>query len=131
MGAEVNLRPVTTEPALAVRERQWMPLVRLAALPANDADAAPDIVQDGYAAVWRLRPRVSDHEHFVAYLRKAVVNRARSRLRRLRTARAFLAQARPDADAPPADRGLLAAERHAELLRHVDRLPTQAPSRMF
>jgi len=78
-----------------------MPLVRLAALLAGDADAARDIVQDCYEAVWRLRPDVGDPEHFVAYLRKAVLNWSRSRLRRLRTVRRFLAQSRPPADAPP------------------------------
>jgi RNA polymerase sigma-70 factor (sigma-E family) len=126
MATEVNLRHAATGPPLtALLEQQWMPLVRLAALLVNDADAAPDIVQDCYEAVWRLQPQVADHEHFVAYLRKAVLNRARSRLRRLRTVRTFLAQARPDDDAPPADRELLAAERHTELLRHVDRLPAR------
>jgi RNA polymerase sigma-70 factor (sigma-E family) len=126
MATEVNLHPATTGPPLvAVLEQQWMPLVRLAALLVGDADAAPDVVQDCYEAVWRLHPHVEDHEHFVAYLRKAVLNRARSRLRRLRTVHRFLAQARPDDDAPPADRELLAAERHGELLRHVDRLPAR------
>lgn len=108
-----------------VLEQQWMPLVRLAALLANDADAAPDIVQDCYEAVWRLQPTVGDPEHFVAYLRKAVINRSRSRLRRLRTVRRFLAQARPPADVPPADSALLVAEQHRELLGHVDRLPAR------
>jgi RNA polymerase sigma factor (sigma-70 family) len=106
-----------------VLERQWMPLVRLAALLSDDADIARDIVQDCYEAVWRLQPAVDDAEHFVAYLRRAVINRSRSRLRRLRTVRRFLAQARPPADEPPADRALLVAERHRELLGHIDRLP--------
>jgi RNA polymerase sigma-70 factor (sigma-E family) len=124
--AEVSLRSTTGPPALAaVLERQWMPLVRLAALLVNDADAAPDIVQDCYEAVWRLQPRVTDDDHFAAYLRKAVVNRSRSRLRRLRTVHRFLAQARPGDDVPPADRGLLAAERHRELGAHLDRLPAR------
>jgi RNA polymerase sigma-70 factor (sigma-E family) len=121
MAAEVGSR-VGLE---VVLERQWMPLVRLAALLAGDADAAPDIVQDCYEAVWRLQPDVGDLEHFVAYLRKAVINRSRSRLRRLRTVRRFLAQARPPADAPPADRALLVEERHRELLDHIDRLPAR------
>ena len=108
-----------------VLEQQWMPLVRLAALLAGDADAAPDIVQDCYEAVWRLQPDVGDPDHFVAYLRKAVINRSRSRLRRLRTVRRFLAQARPPADEPPADSAVLLAERHRELLDHIDRLPTR------
>jgi len=108
-----------------VLEQQWMPLVRLAALLAEDADAARDIVQDCYEAVWRLQPKVDDAEHFVAYLRKAVLNRVRSRGRRLRTVRRFLAQTRPPADAPPADRALLVAERQRELLGHIERLPTR------
>jgi RNA polymerase sigma-70 factor (sigma-E family) len=119
-------RVATETAALEVLlEQQWMPLVRLAALLADDADAAPDIVQDCYEAVWRLRPKVDDPEHLAAYLRKAVVNRSRSRLRRLRTVRRFLAQARPPADAPPADSALLTEERHRELLDHIDRLPAR------
>ncbi|MPZ82628.1 MAG: sigma-70 family RNA polymerase sigma factor [Actinophytocola sp.] len=129
MVAEVNYRPTPVNagapPLEALLERQWMPLVRLAALLVNDADTAPDIVQDCYEAVWRLRPNVEDYEHFVAYLRKAVLNRSRSRLRRLRTVNRFLAQARPGADMPPADRPLLVAEQHRELLGHVDLLPTR------
>jgi RNA polymerase sigma-70 factor (sigma-E family) len=126
MAAEVNLRTGTEPTALvAVLEQQWMPLVRLAALLVHDADVAPDVVQDCYEAVWRLQPRVTDTEHFVAYLRKAVVNRSRSRLRRQRTVRRFLARAVPIEHVPPADRELLAAERHRELLRHVERLPAR------
>lgn len=108
-----------------VLEQQWMPLVRLAALLTGDPDAAPDVVQDCYEAVWRLQPDVGDGEHFIAYLRKAVINRSRSRLRRLRTVRRFLAQARPPADEPPADRALLIEERQRELLGHIDRLPAR------
>ncbi|MDQ3789632.1 MAG: sigma-70 family RNA polymerase sigma factor, partial [Actinomycetota bacterium] len=80
-------------------EQQWMPLVRLATLLSGDVDTARDVVQDCYEAVWRLRPDLGDRDHVVAYLRKAVINRSRSRLRRLRTVRRFLAQARPPADA--------------------------------
>jgi RNA polymerase sigma-70 factor (sigma-E family) len=108
----------------AVLEQQWLPLIRLATVLA-DADAARDIVQDCYEAVWRLQPEVTDAEHFVAYLRKAVVNRSRSRLRRLRTLRRFVAQAQPPADAPPADHALLVAEQHRELIDRIDRLPTR------
>lgn len=118
-----DVRPA---PALELLlEQQWMPLVRLATLLSGDVDTARDIVQDAYEAVWRLRPDLGDIDHTVAYLRKAVINRSRSRLRRLRTVRRFLAQARPPADAPPADRELLVAERHRALLTHVERLPAR------
>jgi RNA polymerase sigma-70 factor (sigma-E family) len=126
MATDVSGRPAVVPATLEqVLEQQWMPLVRLAALLVGDADAARDIVQDCYEAVWRLQPDVGDPDHFVAYLRKAVLNRSRSRLRRLRTVRRFLAQSRPPADAPPADRPLLVAELHRELLGHVDRLPAR------
>lgn len=118
-----DVRPA---PALELLlEQQWQPLVRLATLLSGDVDTARDIVQDCYEAVWRLRPDLGDDDHTVAYLRKAVINRSRSRLRRLRTVRRFLAQARPPADAPPADRELLVAERHRALLAHVERLPAR------
>lgn len=114
-----------TPPLVVVLEQQWVPLIRLAALLVDDVHVAPDIVQDCYEAVWRLRPGTSDTEHLVAYLRKAVINRSRSRLRRTRTVRRFLARARPPTDAPPADRALLVAEEHRELLQHIDHLPTR------
>jgi RNA polymerase sigma-70 factor (sigma-E family) len=118
-----DVRPA---PALELLlEQQWQPLVRLATLLSGDVDTARDIVQDCYEAVWRLRPDLGDDDHTIAYLRKAVINRSRSRLRRLRTVRRFLAQARPPADAPPADRELLVAERHRVLLAHVERLPAR------
>jgi RNA polymerase sigma factor (sigma-70 family) len=108
----------------AVLEQQWIPLIRLATVLA-DADTALDIVQDCYEAVWRLQPPVTDAEHFVAYLRRAVINRSRSRLRRLRTLRRFLAQARPPVDEPAADHALLVAEQHRELIAHIDHLPAR------
>ncbi len=119
------MRTDLTVPALeVVLEQQWAPLIRLATL-LTDADTARDVVQDCYEAVWRLQPDVADTGHVVAYLRKAVINRSRSRMRRLRTVRRFLAQARPPADAPPADRALLVAERHRELLDHIEQLPAR------
>lgn len=123
MAADVNLRPVAP-PLVTLLEEQWMPLVRLATLLVNDADAARDVVQDCLEAVLRLRPDIDDG-HMVAYLRKAVINRSRSRLRRQRTVNRYLAGLTKPKDAPSAERQLLAAERHREVLRNVDLLPTR------
>jgi RNA polymerase sigma factor (sigma-70 family) len=120
MAADVNLAP----PFVHVLEEQWMPLVRLATLLTSDADAARDVVQDCLEAVLRLRPDIDD-EHMVAYLRKAVINRSRSRLRRQRTVNRYLAGLTRPKDVPSAERELLAAERHREVLRNVDLLPTR------
>jgi len=126
MAIKVSRRSASTETASleSVLEQQWLPLIRLATLLA-DADAARDIVQDCYEAVWRLQPEMTDTEHFIAYLRKAVINRSRSRLRRLRTVHRFLAQVRPPADEPAADHALLVAEEHRDLLHHIDQLPSR------
>ncbi len=124
MAAPVNLRPA--EPSLVtLLEEQWMPLVRLATLLVDDADAARDVVQDCLEAVLRLRPDLDDRAHMVAYLRRAVINRSRSRLRRQRTATRYLASLTRPRDAPSAERELLAAERHREVLRNVGHLPTR------
>jgi len=123
MAAPVNLRPAEP-PLVTLLEEQWMPLVRLATLLVNDADAR-DVVQDCLEAVLRLRPDLDDRAHLVAYLRRAVINRSRSRLRRQRTATRYLASLTRPRDVPSAERELLAAERHREVLRNVDLLPTR------
>jgi RNA polymerase sigma factor (sigma-70 family) len=126
MAADVNVRPVAPPPSLvAVLEEQWMPLVRLATLLTGDADAARDVVQDCLEGVLRLRPDLDDTAHLVAYLRKAVINRARSRLRRQRTVNRYLMGLTKPRDVPSAERELLAAERHREVLRNVDLLPAR------
>jgi RNA polymerase sigma-70 factor (sigma-E family) len=113
---------VTADEVVTVLHAQWTPLVRLATLLVDDQEAARDVVQDCYEAVLRLRPEVGDEDHLVAYLRRAVVNRARSALRRRGTVLRYLAKLRPHS-APPADRDLLTAEAHRELLGALDRLP--------
>lgn len=123
MAADVNLRLVAP-PLVDLLDEQWMPLVRLATLLVNDADAARDVVQDCLEGVLRLRPDVDD-EHMVAYLRRAVINRSRSRLRRQRTVNRYLAGLTRPKDVPSAERELLAAERHREVLRNVDLLPAR------
>jgi len=124
MAAPVNLRPAAP-PLVALLDEQWMPLVRLANLLVNDADAARDVVQDCLEAVLRLRPDLDDRAHAIAYLRRAVINRSRSRLRRQRTVNRYLASLTRPRDAPSAERELLTVERHREVLRNVDLLPTR------
>ena len=105
----------------AVVDEQWTPLVRLALLLLGSRAAAEDAVQDACEATWRVRPAVSDRDHLVAYLRRAVVNRCHSAGRRAGTVRRFLAAARPE-DEPPADVAVLAAEADRAVLAALDRL---------
>lgn len=61
--------------------------VRLALLLVDDRETAEDVVQDAFASLQRkFGDRVEDVGHELAYLRAAVVNAARSALRRRRTA---------------------------------------------
>lgn len=115
-----GMQPVTKEqdraPA-ALYSRHYMDLVRLAVQFVDDIESAEDVVQEVFAA-W---PAGSHPDEPLRYLRTAVVNRARSALRRRRTARAL----RPPrvAHAEPADAPVVRSERSRALLAHIDTLP--------
>ncbi|GAA0254146.1 SigE family RNA polymerase sigma factor [Cryptosporangium japonicum] len=96
-------------------------LVRLAVLLVDDLATAEDVVQDAFAAAYRRHGAAfSGVENPDAYLNTAVVNAARSVLRRRRTFRA----APPRFELSPAtDEGVLLAEEHREVLAALRRLP--------
>jgi RNA polymerase sigma factor (sigma-70 family) len=94
-------------------DRHYLALVRLARNLVDDLDSAEDVVQDVFAGLKQLP------DDPLSYLRVAVVNRARSALRRRKVARAFLLRSgRPD-DAEAADADVL----RRRLLTLIDRLP--------
>ncbi|CAG7571424.1 RNA polymerase sigma-70 factor (sigma-E family) [Barrientosiimonas humi] len=97
-------------------------MVRLARLLVDDLATAEDVVQDAFLGLHRNQATLRDPGAAVGYIRQAVVNQARSTLRRRRTARAHLRVAEPDV-APPADAGLLLSEEHQQVLQAVRRLP--------
>lgn len=82
--------------------------VRLAYLMTGERDASEDIAQDAFIRVFGRWRHLRRRESFEAYLRKAVINGARSHLRRRGVERRFLAREaglRPDGTAEPS--GLL------------------------
>lgn len=89
--------------------------VRLALLLVDDLPTAEDVVQDAFTAMFRRHggalAGVADPE---AYLRRSVVNGARSVLRRRRTARAHVPER--SVPVPPADEDVLLKEEHREVL---------------
>lgn len=97
-------------------------LVRLAYLLTSDPQRAEDVVADAFASVWR-RWRTGEVEDVGAYLRRAVVNTANSRLRRRYRERSHAS--RRDGDA----RGVLqhdqAAADRDEVWQAITRLPTR------
>ncbi|MEV8591240.1 sigma-70 family RNA polymerase sigma factor [Streptomyces sp. NPDC051180] len=90
-------------------------MVRLALFLVDDLPTAEDVVQDAFAAVCRrYGTSLAGLQDPGAYLHTAVVNAARSVLRRRRTARAYVPP--HQGSGPPVDEALLLAEEHRHVL---------------
>ena len=93
-------------------------LVRLACLLVDDVGSGEEVVQDAFVRVYRAWARVDDP---LKYLRTAVMNGARSGLRRRRSARRYVP---PVARAAPgADDAVVVRSEHAEVLDALRALP--------
>ena len=93
-------------------------LVRLACLLVDDLGSGEEVVQDAFVRVYRAWPRVDDP---LKYLRTAVMNGARSGLRRRRSARRYVP---PTVRAAPgADEAVLVRAEHAAVLDALRALP--------
>ncbi|MGN6578125.1 MAG: SigE family RNA polymerase sigma factor [Nocardioides sp.] len=109
--------------AVALYSAHRLGLVRLAVVLVDDQASAEDVVQDAFAGFLARTSSLDDPDRALAYLRTAVVNRARSALRRRRTARAYVAPHEVEPEGPPG-RAIL-AEEHREVLAALNRLPTR------
>jgi RNA polymerase sigma-70 factor (sigma-E family) len=101
-------------------------LVRLSALLLHDTAAAEDVVQDAFVAMHKSWRRLRDTDSALAYLRQAVVNRSRSRLRHLkvvdRKAPALL-PAESIGSAPSAETRALSGLAREDVMRALRGLP--------
>ena len=97
-------------------------LVRLAILLVDDQMSAEDVVQDSFTGLWRrYGDDLTGMENPLGYLRTAVVNNARSVLRRRKTARGYTPPHVPDAAS--AESVALLSEEHREVLEAMKNLP--------
>jgi RNA polymerase sigma-70 factor (sigma-E family) len=96
-------------------------LVRLASLLVDDPGTCEELVQDAFVSVWRQRFRVDDPAKLPAYLRSAVLNGARSHLRKVGVRRRHLAAA--PGTAPSAETGALASEETRRIIDALRALP--------
>ncbi|MER7760547.1 SigE family RNA polymerase sigma factor [Streptomyces sp. NPDC097619] len=104
-------RPTVTDLYAAHR----LPMVRLAVLLVDDLATAEDVVQDAFTALYRRHgERITEVDNALGYLRTAVVNTARSVLRRRRTARAWIPPVEPPAAS--AEETVVLGEEHREVL---------------
>jgi RNA polymerase sigma-70 factor (sigma-E family) len=90
----------------------WTGLVRLAWLLLRDDQGAEEVVQDAFIAVHRRWDSIRSHENAAAYLRRAVVNGARSGLRHRGVEERYLAREQHEATAY-GRRAETSAEQHA------------------
>jgi RNA polymerase sigma-70 factor (sigma-E family) len=126
-GAEAltDNRPVTAVDADVVLARVFRAdgpaLVGLARLLLDDPRQAEEVVQEAFIRTYAGWSRVRNRDDPLPYVRRAVVNLARSGLRRRRTERAFRFE-RPD-DAPSAEDTAAAQARDDAVALAVAALP--------
>lgn len=96
-------------------------LVRLSAMLLGDVGMAEEVVQDAFVAMHGSWNRLRDPDKAVAYLRRAVVNRSRSKLRHRVVVAKHVQQ--PPPDVPSAETFAVAATERAEVLTALRQLP--------
>jgi len=114
----------TRDEAIEVLYRRHYPeLLRLAYGLVGERTQSEDIVQDAFLALYRHWHRLGDSRVALAYLRAAVFNQSRSRLRdriRARKAPLFLV---PEIAGDDVEGAVVAHDRGSRLVRAVRRLP--------
>jgi RNA polymerase sigma-70 factor (sigma-E family) len=100
---------------------QYWPLVRMAVLLVRDVSTAEDVVQDSFVAVHNGWLRLRDAESALAYLRRAVLNRARSVLRHRAVVEKHAEKAPPDM--PSAEYGAMAQLERSAVVAALGKLP--------
>ena len=102
-------------------------LVRLAALLVRHSGEAEEIVQDAFVAMHGRWGRLREPERALGYLRRSVVNAARSAHRHHAVGDRHLRSERSAGDAhraaASAEQSALAGESRAEMMRALDTLP--------
>lgn len=99
-------------------------LIRAAKLLLRDQQSAEDVVQDAFLSLYRVLPRLADHDAILPYLRVTVINGARSVLRARR--RAALLPVRHDSPTVSAETTAMLSEDRRAVLAAVSRLPRRA-----
>jgi RNA polymerase sigma-70 factor (sigma-E family) len=114
------------EALVAIYTAHYRSLVRLGTLLLHDQAAAEDVVQDAFVAMHASWRRLRDPDRALPYLRQAVVNRSRSRLRHLKVADRKAPALLPAESAgfvPSAEAGAMSALDRDHVMRALRSLP--------
>src|SRR5207244_10902654 len=123
MQAMVEANEAADEGLVALYREHYVSLVRLASLLLRDVGTAEDVTQDAFAKVHLAWGRIRDPEKALAYVRSAVLNGARSRMRHLQVVDRHRPE--PRRDTPSAGAGALSGEEHREVIAALRALPTR------
>ncbi|HET7015265.1 MAG TPA: SigE family RNA polymerase sigma factor [Streptosporangiaceae bacterium] len=99
-------------------------LVRMANLLLRDRHLAEDVVQDAFLSLYRVLPKLTDHDAILPYLRTTVLNRARSALRTRR--RALTRPVIYEPDVSSAESAAMITQDRQAVIVAVSRLPRRA-----
>lgn len=113
--------PVVVDEIAELHARHYVPLVRLAVALIDHRESAEEVVQDAFLATIRRWEHLRDPAAAQAYLRRAVVNGSRDRLRARRVRRATVIPAPEHARSPEAE--VLVLEQHRALIAALWTLP--------
>src|SRR5438132_11594825 len=114
------------EPAEAISLRQlyvdhrWA-LIRLASLLLHNRDQAEEVVQDAFVKTYVAWDRIRDPHNALAYLRSAVLNGARSRMRHLQVVERTVEARSGNSQSPEA--AVMAGEEHRRMMTALRSLP--------
>ncbi len=101
----------------------WRSLVRLSYLLVRDQGTAEEVVQDAFVAMHRRWGGLREPDKALAYLRRAVVNGSRSRLRHLTVVRTHAERQPVPGAVRGADEALLESARRESVLDALAALP--------
>lgn len=125
---EDSPRPAAREPASAVHgavaalyRAEYRSLVRMAAMLLGDTATAEEVVQDCFVGMHDAFRRLRDMDKALNYLRRSVVNRSRSAMRRRVVAERY--RPHPGPDMPSAEQGALARLERSAVLSALGTLP--------
>lgn len=106
---------------------EYRNLVRLAMMLVDEQGLAEELVQDAFVAAARASGAASlrDPDAAPAYLRSAVMNRARSHLRKRRVRRRHLRSVEPPPTAPPADGPAMRSDSTRRMIEALRNLPVR------
>jgi RNA polymerase sigma-70 factor (sigma-E family) len=106
-----------------LHREHYRSLVKLASLLIDDRATCEEVVQDAFVAVFRSAARLRDESKLPAYLRSAVLNGARSQLRKRQVRTRLRVVDAPISEVASAESGALLADEQRAMIDALRTLP--------